>query len=128
MGVLLITIVIAALVNIHLAHLVSVDTITQPLRDRIQSAEMTVDAETGWLHERKFVIWASDLVSCPRCSGVWISVGTWSLVSGDWPWQWGRLGLVGWLATAGLQGAVLDHALHTSKVKEIALAPPEDKA
>lgn len=118
MGTLLLTIIVAALVNIHLAHLVSVDTITQPLRDRIESAGIRV--EPNGLHERKLVIWLYELASCPRCSGVWLSVGTWSLVSGDWLWQWGRLGLVGWLATAGLQGAVLEPL--------VKLAPPRNRA
>lgn len=101
---MLATVVIAGLLNLRLAHLVSTDTITKPLRDWLYDRREWVHA--GQLHRRRFVVWLNDLVECPLCTGVWLGVLSWSMASRTWPWAWGIDGLVGWGALCGFQAGI----------------------
>jgi len=107
------TIVLAAGLAVRIMRLITLDAITQPIRDRL----------TGFL---------GALVECPWCTGVWIAVPVglswWAWADQTW-WQVGALmGTIAWLCGA-LSNAAMPSQHEVSTVSPVALinadGPPD---
>jgi hypothetical protein len=97
--------VIMVLASARLVHLLLWDSLigTHPdanteLADRIQ--------RFGWNPDRSPRSWwrakLATLVTCPWCSGFWISLATVCVASSMWPWS---LGHVGWITVGAVWAA-----------------------
>lgn len=71
-----VTLVVYALAVTRLTGLITLDTITEDLRDRL----------IGWLDDRPRTLGAfvAKLITCPWCTGVWVSMAAAPLI-----WFWG---------------------------------------
>ena len=99
------TIVLAAGLAVRIMRLITLDTITQPIRDRL----------SGFL---------GALIECPWCTGVWIAVPVglswWAWADQTW-WQVSALiGTIAWLCGA-LSNAAMPSQHEVATVSPIAL-------
>lgn len=99
------TIVLAVGLAVRIMRLITLDVITQPIRDRL----------TGFL---------GALVECPWCTGVWIAVPVglswWAWADQAW-WQVGALiGTIAW-ACGALSGAAMPHQVEIATVTPVAV-------
>ena len=104
------TVVLAIGLAVRITRLVTLDTITQPIRDRL-SGPLSVLAE------------------CPWCAGFWISVGVglswWAWADQTW-WQVGALiATLAWLCGA-LAGAGMPKQMEIATVSPVAIVNADE--
>lgn len=70
---------------------------------RFWLVEKLIQKPEGGLRERGFRAKTAELITCPYCAGVWVSLGWTAIATLSWPWQFGIGGLVLWMSIAGGQ-------------------------
>jgi len=100
---LILTVLVCALCAYRLARVVTIDTITAPLRAHVWDHAYHGVADYPDSADRKSRGWAwiYGLLSCPFCAGWWLALGTYAAWSW-WAWSHGPIAAV---AVAG--GAAL---------------------
>lgn len=91
-------IVLAALAAHRAARAVAVDTITQPLRERLEEWSVTDGISDRQLAVREKVV---ELVHCPHCIGFWLSLCALAATRVRW-----LRPVVAWWAVAGIQSTL----------------------
>lgn len=104
---LLATIIAAGLVCTFMAQLVTRDEITSPIRDWLANAEWAKTKDSNSIKHRPVIGFVNRVVSCYRCSGVWLSVPSAALVLGAWPWDDWRIFAVVAIGASATQFALM---------------------